>query len=94
VTHRSGFFLVVGLNLLLIFDPLLILRVLSFNLFPKKPASRFFAYVSVFFFFLGERGGGGGKGVSLWSLVCGVDSLFLCDDLLLVFLFLFGWREN
>jgi hypothetical protein len=62
VTHRSGFFLVVGLNLLLIFDPLLILRVLSFNLFPKKPASRFFAYVSVFFFFWGRGGGGGGEG--------------------------------
>jgi hypothetical protein len=36
-----------------------------------------------FFFFWG---GGGGEGVSLWSLVCGIDSLFLCDDLLLVFL--------
>jgi hypothetical protein len=38
----------------------------------------------LFSFFGG--GGGGGEGVSLWSLVCGVDSLFLCDDLLLVFL--------
>jgi hypothetical protein len=58
VTHISGFFLVAGLNLLLIFDPLLILRFLSFNLFLKKPASRFFAYVSVIFFGRGEVGGG------------------------------------
>jgi hypothetical protein len=68
VTHRSGFFLVAGLNLLLIFDPLLILRVLSFNLFPKKPASRFFAYVSVFFL---------GRGRGCFSLEFGLWRRFV-----------------